>query len=119
VVAAFQEAWFQPPEASSFAGAAGGNASNLNDLFEVCIAEGYLVRIDANIYLSIEADAEMRKRVKERLASGVGATVADIRDLLGTSRKYAVPFCEYLDKVGVTTRAGDLRTLAEPKPATV
>ena len=53
----------------------------------------------------------MRRRVAERLASGAGATVAEIRDLLGTTRKYAVPLCEYLDRVGVTRRDGDLRVL--------
>ena len=39
-------------------------------------------------------------------------TVSEIRDLLGTTRKYAVPFCEYLDRVGVTRREGDLRVPA-------
>jgi selenocysteine-specific elongation factor len=34
---------------------------------------------------------------------------------LGTTRKYAVPFCEYLDRVGVTRRAGDLRILGFAK----
>ena len=43
---------------------------------------------------------------------GPGLTVAEIRDLLGTTRKYAVPLCEYLDRAGVTRRAGDLRVLA-------
>jgi selenocysteine-specific elongation factor len=62
--------------------------------------------------LHAEADAEMRRRVTKRLANGAGATVADIRDLLGTTRKYAVPFCEYLDRVGVTKREGDLRMSA-------
>ena len=37
--------------------------------------------------------------------------MAEIRDLLGTTRKYAVPLCEYLDRVGVTRREGDLRFL--------
>ena len=37
---------------------------------------------------------------------------SEIRDLLGTTRKYAVPLCEYLDRVGVTRREGDLRFLA-------
>jgi selenocysteine-specific elongation factor len=36
-------------------------------------------------------------------------TVAEIRDLLGTTRKFAVPLCEYLDRAGVTRREGDLR----------
>lgn len=114
VVEAYVAAGFQPPDPSSFAGQAGGNASSLKDLFEVCIAEGLLVHVDGEIYLSTEADAEMRKRVSERLASGSGATVAEIRDLLGTTRKFAVPICEYLDRVGVTRREGDLRVLGAP-----
>jgi selenocysteine-specific elongation factor len=113
VVEAFQTARFQPPEPSSFAKQAGGNAGNLNDLFDVCIAEGYLARIAPDIYLHADAEAEMRKLITERLrTTGAGLTVADIRDMLGTTRKFAVPLCEYLDSVGVTKRDGDLRVLA-------
>ena len=61
------------------------------------------------IYLHADMDLEMRRRVKARLTGGAGATVAEIRDLLGTTRKYAVPLCEYLDRIGVTRREGDLR----------
>jgi selenocysteine-specific elongation factor len=112
LVAAFQEARFQPPEPASFAPQAGGNAANLADLFDVCIAEGQLVRIADDLYLHAEAEAEMRRRLQDQLAAGKGLTVAEIRDLLGTTRKYAVPLCEYLDRVGVTRREGDLRVLA-------
>ncbi|MFO0866716.1 MAG: SelB C-terminal domain-containing protein [Gemmataceae bacterium] len=59
----------------------------------------------------------MRRRVIEKLGGGTGATVADIRDLLSTTRKFAVPFCEYLDRIGLTRREGDLRLLASPQPA--
>jgi selenocysteine-specific elongation factor len=111
LVAAYQEGRFQPPDPASFAGAAGGNAANLNDLFDVCVAEGQLVRVADDIYLHADAEAEMRRVVSERLAQGAGLTVAEIRDLLGTTRKYAVPLCEYLDRVGVTRREGDLRLL--------
>jgi selenocysteine-specific elongation factor len=113
LVAAYKDAGFQPPEPASFANQAGGNAANLNDLFEVCVAEGHLARITDDIYLHADAEAEMRRRVTGRLAGGVGLTVAEIRDLLGTTRKYAVPLCEYLDRIGVTKREGDLRLLAE------
>jgi selenocysteine-specific elongation factor len=119
VVTAYEEAAFQPPDPASFANQAGGNAANLKDLFDVCMAEGYLVQIDTDTYLHVNAEAEMRRRVAERLVSGAGATVAEIRDLLGTTRKYAVPFCEYLDRVGVTRRDNDLRFLAEAKPSAV
>jgi selenocysteine-specific elongation factor len=113
LVATYQEAGFQPPEPASFAGSAGGNAANLNDLFEVCVAEGRLVRVTGEIYLHADADAEMQRLVRERLAQqGSGLTVAEIRDLLGTTRKFAVPLCEYLDRIGLTRREGDLRLLA-------
>jgi len=72
------------------------------------------VAIDAGVYLHADVEADMRKRVMQRLATGPGATVAELRDILGTTRKYAIPFCEYLDKVGVTKREGDLRLLAGP-----
>lgn len=111
LLSAYQTARFQPPEPSSFAGQAGGNAANLKDLFEVCVAEGYLVCIADDIYLHIEAEAEMRRLVREKIAEGKGLTVAEIRDMLGTTRKYAVPLCEYLDRTGVTRREGDLRVL--------
>ncbi len=78
----------------------------------MCVAERLLVHVGGDIYLHESAEAEMRRRVTERLREGPPATVADIRDLLGTTRKYAVPFCEYLDRVCVTRRDGDLRVLA-------
>jgi selenocysteine-specific elongation factor len=118
VVETYQQAQFQPPEPSSFAGLAGGNAANLKDLYEVCVAEGFLTHIADTIYLHAEAEAAMRRRVTERVQSGQGATVAEIRDLLGTTRKYAVPLCEYLDRIGVTRREGDLRFLGNAAPTT-
>jgi selenocysteine-specific elongation factor len=111
MVGSFLEARFQPPPPASFAGAAGGNADSLKDLLEVCVAEGQLVHIVDEIYLHADVEAEMRKTIGVKLAAGAGLTVAEIRDLLGTTRKYAVPLCEYLDRVGVTRREGDLRLL--------
>jgi selenocysteine-specific elongation factor len=112
LVAAYQEARFQPPEPASFAGQAGGNAASLKDLLELCVAEGYLVPIAEDLYLHADAEAEMRRLIGEKLAAGSALPVAEIRDLLGTTRKYAVPLCEYLDRIGLTRREGDLRVLA-------
>src|SRR5713226_4428223 len=112
MVAAFQEARFQPPDPASFAGQAGGNAANLKDLFDVCVAEGLLVQIADDLYLHSDVESAMRQRITARLLSGPPMAVSEARDLLGTTRKYAVPLCEYLDKIGMTKREGDLRFLA-------
>ena len=78
----------------------------------VCVAEGYLAKVTDEVYLHADAEADMRRRVTAKLKQGGGLTVAEIRDMLGTTRKYAVPLCEYLDRIGVTRREGDLRFLA-------
>ena len=111
IVAAHAAAGLQPPEPKDFANQAAGNAGALKDIFEVAVAEGFLVRVTEEIFLHADADAAMRAKVVERLAVGPGATVAEIRDLLGITRKYAVPICEYLDRTGLTRRDGDLRVL--------
>jgi len=113
VVEAHRTAGFQPPEPSSFAPQAAGNASALKDIFEVAVAEGLLVKITEDIFLDADVESEMRARIRQKLeAQPQGLTVAEIRDLLGTTRKFAVPLCEYLDREGVTRREGDLRLSA-------
>src|SRR3712207_197366 len=44
-----------------------------------------------------------------REAEPAGATVSAVREALGTSRKYAVPLMEHLDRTGATRREGDRR----------
>ena len=42
-----------------------------------------------------------------------------MREALQSSRRVIIPFLEYLDRVGVTQRIGDLRQLRETKSAAV
>ncbi len=46
-----------------------------------------------------------------------GVTVAEVRDALGTSRKFLLPLLGVLDATGVTRRRGDLRTAGPRLPA--
>jgi selenocysteine-specific elongation factor len=117
VVESYLQGGFQPPEPASFAAQAGGNAANLKDIFDVAVAEGLLVKVTDDIYLHADAEADMRRRLSERFAASPALTVAEIRDILGTTRKYAVPICEYLDRAGITQRNGDLRYPAAPAAA--
>ena len=71
---------------------------------------GEIVKVD-NFYLTRENADEARRRVADRIRVDGPLTVAQIRDLLGTTRKYAVPLCEWLDATGTTIRKGDVRIL--------
>ncbi len=111
IVEEHRAAGFTPPEPKGYTARA-GSMGTVKDIFEVACAEGFLVRVSDEVYLHADSAAEMRRRLEERLATGAGLTVAEIRDLLGTTRKYAVPVCEYLDRAGVTKRIGDARVAA-------
>jgi selenocysteine-specific elongation factor len=51
--------------------------------------------------------------LKEFLARQNQITVSEFRQLVNTSRKYAVPFMEYCDASGFTIREGNFRRLKE------
>jgi selenocysteine-specific elongation factor len=49
--------------------------------------------------------------IQDMLLQNEKITLAEVRDLLGTSRKYAQALLEHLDAVGITIRDGDYRKL--------
>jgi selenocysteine-specific elongation factor len=51
----------------------------------------------------------MLNLLKDFYAKKKEMTVAEFRDILGTSRKYALPLLEYLDSNRITLRVGDIR----------
>jgi selenocysteine-specific elongation factor len=83
-------------------------------LISSLVQSGELVKI-GDFYLSAAQAREARFRVRSAIDTSGPLTVAEIRDLLGTSRKYAVPLCEWLDQTGATLRRDDTRILG-PNP---
>jgi selenocysteine-specific elongation factor len=55
-----------------------------------------------------------RRLLAEKLAITDAVSVGDVRELLGSSRKYVVPLMEWFDANGVTRRRGDAR-IAGPR----
>ena len=53
----------------------------------------------------------MVNRIRETLETKGQISLAEVRDLFDTSRKYAQALLEHLDATGVTVRAGDFRKL--------
>ncbi len=74
----------------------------------VLVRAGALVEIDG-IYFTPAAIAEARRLVVAALADRGSLTIADARDVLGSTRKYVVPLMTHLDREGVTRRRGDDR----------
>jgi selenocysteine-specific elongation factor len=109
---------FSPPEVNDLTAIAGSRAAAIPELLALLCEEQRLVLISPTLYLDADVESEMRRRLHERLSGGAGVTMSELRELLGTTRKYSVPIGEYLDRIGLTQREGDLRRLnvSEPPP---
>ncbi len=68
-----------------------------------------LVEIAPDLVLRRDALEKMRALVADRVRATGGATVSDLRQALGSSRRVTVPLLEYFDRLGVTRRLGDKR----------
>jgi selenocysteine-specific elongation factor len=107
----FREAEASPPSAAEALSRAGLKGDEEHELFQLLVESRRLVRVKDALFFHAEAlDAIQAKLVallRERKEIGPG----DIKDLLGISRKYAIPLLEFFDSRRVTTRVGERRVL--------
>jgi len=90
---------------------AGNQAGAVMELLKIAEAGGSVIEISDQLYLSQATVEQVQNTLVKYMQDGHGKTMAEIRDTLGTTRKYAVPLCEYLDRTGFTIRKDDLRFL--------
>jgi len=78
------------------------------------VQRGVVIQSDGVLFAasSIEQAATVVAQLLQQKPAGV--TVAEIRDALGTTRKFALPICAILDNTGITRRREDLR-IAGPR----
>ena len=77
-------------------------------LIRSLVREGALVDLDGIVFAAGALD-QARVRVQDALRERGSLTVADARDLLGSTRKFVLPILNRLDAEGVTRRRGDER----------
>jgi selenocysteine-specific elongation factor len=109
LVEQFKQAGFQPPTIKECESSAQKNKASVASLVSLAAAEGDLVQVSAEFFLHRDVEQALRDTLTAEFSRSGGLTLSQIRELLSTTRKYAVPICEYLDKIGFTKRDGDLR----------
>ena len=75
------------------------------------IERGELISFSAEIAFRKSDYEKAVEIIKAYLAKKGKITVAETRDLLGTSRRYVLALLENLDSAGITKREGDFRVL--------
>ena len=104
----FHENPFSPPGRGEVEAAVGPEVT------AALIDQGALVKVSDAVLLTRDAYDEAVQRILGRLRAHNTITVAEARDLLGTTRKYMLALMEHLDERRITRRQGDDRV---PGPA--
>jgi len=89
----------------------GEDMNSVKMVFELLQDTGELVKINEEMTISKEAYENALGILKSFLRENKDITLAQYRDALSTSRKYAISLLEYFDQVKITRRVGDKRVL--------
>lgn len=109
IIAILNKSGFQPPFKSELAQELSISEKDISDILKLLTKDGILVRINDALYITREQYERLIGLLKNYYSSKNEMTVAEFRDILGTTRKYALPFLEYLDSNKITLRVGDTR----------
>ena len=81
------------------------------ELLSVLLQRRRVVKVAEHVVFAALAYDEMVNQIISRLKSRGKITVAEVRDMFQTSRKYALAIMEHLDEQKITRRVGDERVL--------
>jgi len=107
----FRTAAAAPPSPEEALTRAGLSGDEEHELFQHLVEGRKLVRVKDSLYFHAEALASIEERLVAMLRERKEIGPGDIKDLLGISRKYAIPLLEFFDARRVTARVGERRVL--------
>ena len=113
----FRRSAAAPPAPEEALGRFGVKGTERHELFQILVADGRLLRVKESLFFHAAALQEIRDKVVAHLREKKEIGPADVKDLLGVSRKYAIPLMEYFDSKGITVRQGERRVLRNPPPS--
>jgi selenocysteine-specific elongation factor len=81
------------------------------EILQYLIWSEQLVSLSDDVLFTGVSYSQALQMIREVFKKQDTLTVAEVRDLFNTSRKYALALMEYLDACGITRRDGDVRRL--------
>lgn len=83
------------------------------EVYHALLELGELIAVSSEVVFRPGPYADMVAKIRQTLQAKGQITLAETRDLFGTSRKYAQALLEHLDAGGVTMRQGNYRKLRQ------
>lgn len=110
ILVKYKEMGFKPPKLSDIEEQVDDKLA-LKEIHTMLVESGLLVPIGPDMCLMKGFFNEGIARIKEKASSENKITLGEVRELLDTSRKYALAFLEKLDTLGITKRVEDYRVV--------
>ena len=107
----FKRSEFAPPLEEEIRLKQGVDAKHFKNMMHSLFERGVLVRLSKKVVFHRDSVESARKIVLEQLEENQHITVAELRDKLKLSRKYATAILEYFNAIGLTKREQDVHIL--------
>jgi len=105
---ALRTAGAEPPSLGELSAAHGPSVAPIIRMLE---REGTVVSVESDRYYDAGALSALVDRLRGAMVAGREYTPSELRDVIGLSRKYLIPFLEYCDRRGITERRSTGRVL--------
>ena len=121
MIAALEHAGIEPPSLDELAASLGASSEGVLELARWLAREGSVIAVEPDRYFARAAVYGLHVRMADGMADGKEYSPGELRDLLGFTRKFLIPFLEYCDREGYTIRGELGRRLVTglrlPRPA--
>lgn len=111
VIAVCEDLGFRPPTPAELATAVGSPPARVEGLLARAIDEGLVDRVGEHVYGGAVLRRALTAIRRNCLAHDGELAIPELRDELGTSRKYLIPLLEYVDGLGLTRLRNGVRVL--------
>jgi selenocysteine-specific elongation factor len=101
----------ETPAVAAAGEAVGLSAREAQRIVDGLVKQGRLVKVGEDFYYPPARLDELMDRLAAAMEAAGQLSLAEARDLLGTSRKYAQALLEHMDSEGLTLRVGEARRL--------
>jgi len=115
LVAYFEAAGVEAPSVAVAGTAVGISQKDALRLLQALERQGRTVKVGEDLFYATGTLTQAMERIAAEMEARGTITLAEVRDLFGTSRRFAQALLEHMDSEGLTLRVGDARRLRKRK----
>ncbi|OVE75478.1 selenocysteine-specific translation elongation factor [bacterium E08(2017)] len=109
----YKDAAFSTPRRDELSDLLGMPEPLIKPVIDYLFQTGTIVAVDDLILFHSDHVEDAKAMVTDYINTNGSVEAAAVREMLNTSRKYVIPLLEYFDKIKLTVRKGNARTLSK------